>query len=695
MLYYSYDNFWRVNMFTKNKKIISILLAMVLVVANINIVFANAEDSVGIKNIIYMIPDGGGMAPFYLSDYVKQAGGFSTEKFPNATQVEAGEMYIKKYLVGAETTHSASSAVTDSAAGGTALSTGYKTTNEVLGITPDLMPHANILEACQALGKNTGLVATFEWTNATPAAFSSHAESRLDTDNIAKQMLSQQIDVILADTDEEYAGKEWFADEYIQNLGYTIIDTKDELLTVKDGDKLFGKLPRAYFDIYRDANTPNLAELTKAAITALDDNNENGFFLMVEGSVIDLGGHNSNAIQMVSEYLSFDAACKVAIEYAKTRKDTMVVILPDHDTGGLSIGKRNESKNFAAAASNISNGKVYNKLFWEGNGNHTGRNGGIFMYLPENVLYPEGIDEKLIPEVSKAFEKDYEECEVNRIDNTKIAPYLAGIIGVDLDKLTANLFVDITEKGTYNKAKDSFEFSANGKTVSIERNSSVALVNGEKVDLNGEVAVYLNKKFYVPQRLINIVEGKENEKNYIVEKKYIKEPEKTEEKPVIVDPALEGHWAKDALIKAVQDGIVVGSDKGIEPNRNVTKAELITMMMRALKIENDQSTGPKWYSAAANKALELAWTNTVDDIEKDINRAASAGIIANALKIVNEQANTQGFTDEANISATGYLDAVMACVSKGIITGYPDGTFKPENTITRAEAVVIIQRAFK
>ena len=160
------------------KRVISILLVAVMLFANIQCVFAdNASAEKQIKNIIYMIPDGAGMAPFFLADYVKQAGGL-TDKFPNATPVETGEMYIKQYLVGAETTHSASDAVTDSAAAGTALSSGYKTTNGYIGLTPDKKPRASILDLCQDMGKNTGLVATYEWTNATHEAFSAHYTNR-------------------------------------------------------------------------------------------------------------------------------------------------------------------------------------------------------------------------------------------------------------------------------------------------------------------------------------------------------------------------------------------------------------------------------------------------------------------------------------------------------------------------------------
>ena len=178
------------------KKFSCAILSAVMLCANAAAVFAEAEsvDS-KIKNIIYMIPDGGGMSPFYLADYVKQAGGL-TAKYPNATPVETGDMFIKQYLVGSETTYSANNSVTDSAASGTALSSGYKTNNSYVGVSPDLKPHANILEASQSVGKNTGLVVTYEWTNATPAAFSAHSMARTNTLEIGEQIVNQGIDIV-------------------------------------------------------------------------------------------------------------------------------------------------------------------------------------------------------------------------------------------------------------------------------------------------------------------------------------------------------------------------------------------------------------------------------------------------------------------------------------------------------------------
>ena len=66
--------------------------------------------------------------------------------------------------------------------------------------------------------------------------------------------------------------------------------------------------------------------------------NKNGFFLMVEGSQVDGGDHANDPIYAVTEFLAFDKAVKVAVDFAKKDGHTLVLVFPDHNTGGMSIG---------------------------------------------------------------------------------------------------------------------------------------------------------------------------------------------------------------------------------------------------------------------------------------------------------------------------------------------------------------------
>ena len=456
-----------------------------------------AAEASQVKNVIYMIPDGGGMEPFYLSDALKQSGGWDSEIYPNATKTAAEEMYAKQYLVGAITTYCANADITDSAAAGTAMSTGYKTNKSHIGVNTDKVPMANILEAAQYVGKNAGIVSTYEWTNATPAAFSAHDNDRGNYAPMSEQIVNQGIDVVLG---SGFGAAKWGDIGEAQMRGYDIINTREDLQNVKPGDKIWGNLVSGGFpyDIEYDESIPNIAEMTKAAITALDDNNENGFFLMVEGSKVDGGGHSNYAQGMIGEFLAFDEACKVALQYAEGRDDTLVVIAPDHDTGGMNL-----PENLANAVKDLKKGTEPAEITWDST-DHTARNGGLFMYVPEGVEYPEGISGENIGE-----HKAYEE---NIIDNTQIAHYLAELMGTGMDDISAALFVDVTEMGTYDKNIELFRF--NDYPVTIKRNASYAYLEDAVADLDGQVAVYINKKFYVPQLLLDIAQGTKEYEEY-------------------------------------------------------------------------------------------------------------------------------------------------------------------------------------
>ncbi len=469
---------------------LAVSLGISLMLPSAVTVLAADDEGAEIKNIIYMIPDGGGMEPFNLSDALKQAGGWNRSVYPNSTVTQKEAMYIKQYLVGAITTHSANADVTDSAAAGTALSSGYKTNNGYVGIDSDKLPHANILEAAQYTGKNVGMVTTYEWTNATPAAFSAHEKDRGNYPPMSEQIVNQGIDVVLGGG---FGAAKWGDISEAEIRGYDIVNTREDLQSVKPGDKIWGNLVSGAFpyDIEYDEGTPVLAEMTKAAITALDDGNEEGFFLMVEGSKVDGGGHANFAQGMVGEFLAFDEACKVALQYAEGRNDTVVIIVPDHDTGGMNL-----PQNLKNAVNDLKNGIEPVDVTWETT-NHTARHGPLFVYVPEGQKYPDGISD-----INIGTNKAYEESVV---DNTVIAPYIADIMNVNLDTMTEYLFVDVTDMGTYNEELGLFIFT--DYPVSVQANVSYAYVNGEAVDLDGQVTLRINNRFYVPQLLLDIAMG--------------------------------------------------------------------------------------------------------------------------------------------------------------------------------------------
>jgi alkaline phosphatase len=199
-------------------------------------------------------------------------------------------------------------------------------------------PMATVLEAVRLLyGKSTGLVVTCEFPHATPADCSSHDYSRGHYRNIADQMVHNQLDVVIAG-----GNKYLTADQraFLTQNGYTVQSDDLAGLRAFNGKKLwslFGSVEMP-FDLDRDTTqVPALSEMTTKAISTLSKN-KNGFFLMVEGSKVDWAAHANDPIGMMTEFLAFDRACKVALDYARKDGNTAVIIVPDHGNSGISIG---------------------------------------------------------------------------------------------------------------------------------------------------------------------------------------------------------------------------------------------------------------------------------------------------------------------------------------------------------------------
>lgn len=443
-----------------------------------------------IKNIIYMIPDGGGFGLYDTASAVKQAGGF---KQAYGTKLTQNSMYMKDYLVGTVTTKSANNDVTDSAAAGTALATGHKTDNSYVGMTSGKKPVASILELAKMEGKATGVVVTKTIYDATPAVFASHVSDRADAENISKQMFSHNLDIVLG------GGTSKVSDNDAKNAGYTLIGNETDLENAAKnataGTKLWSTMNRDNYFAYESeysssTETPTLVDMTKSALTVLEKK-QNGFFLMVEGSKIDLGGHANNAVYSSGEYMAFDEAYKYAVEWAKQRSDTIVVAVPDHDTGGLTVPTGSQLTSVVESICNKNNPP----LTWEST-NHSSRNVGVWMYVPSGVAYPKGFS--TTPGDTAQTRNNYV------LDNTDLAPYLADLISdKTLEDATNESYLDVTDYGTYDTGSGTFTFSSNYGSASVKVNASKATVNGTTLDLQGETTVYSNGRFYVSKLLTN------------------------------------------------------------------------------------------------------------------------------------------------------------------------------------------------
>ena len=249
---------------------------------------------------------------------------------------------------GESITYSANNTITDSAAGGTAISTGIKTNNGVVGMDPSLNSLVTILETAKSKGMSTGLVTTTQVSHATPAAFASHVESRNMMTEIARQLLSTDVDVLLGGGEDEFlpvseVGRYPEVGERTDNRnlisesilnGYVYVSNEAEfsLVDVNNIEKLIG--------LFADEGmvrpfSPTLSSMTDMAIKILKKN-PRGFFLMVEGGQIDWAGHANDALNNMQDTLGFDAAVKVGIDYFNTNNNALIIVTADHETGGMS-----------------------------------------------------------------------------------------------------------------------------------------------------------------------------------------------------------------------------------------------------------------------------------------------------------------------------------------------------------------------
>jgi alkaline phosphatase len=251
-------------------------------------------------------------------------------------------------VTGLVATHSADDLITDSAAAGTALSCGVKTTNGSIGVDSSGASHLTILEAARAVGLSTGLITTTSLADATPAVFASHVRSRGMKAEIALQMLRTRVNVLFGEGEYFYPKTDARSERkdevnplaLAQELGYSIIDKKEDLASA-EADFVLGLFEdlttdRMKPEMQAPAHTPSLAELTAKAITLLS-RNEKGFFLMVEDEGVDHGSHVNRPDYFIEHLQNLDAAAKAGIDFALQNGNTLVLVTADHETGGLNI----------------------------------------------------------------------------------------------------------------------------------------------------------------------------------------------------------------------------------------------------------------------------------------------------------------------------------------------------------------------
>jgi alkaline phosphatase len=278
-----------------------------------NIILKNVTQA---KNVILLIGDG--MGP---------------------TQIKAGELFKGKklamqgfpYMTKVET-RSLTSDVTDSAAAATALATGQRTANGIVGRDNAYEDLETIVDIAHGLGKRTGILATEELYGATPMGFSGHANARGETETLLESAANTSNVNLFASSAIAPAYQDIFME-----AGYERLENSDDI-SACTSDKVFGSYTiDATFDkMMSEGESVAFDRLVTEALEYLSQD-EDGFFLMAEGSHIDHGGHNNNICYMLEELIAFDNAVQAVLNWAKNRDDTVVIVTADHETGGLTL----------------------------------------------------------------------------------------------------------------------------------------------------------------------------------------------------------------------------------------------------------------------------------------------------------------------------------------------------------------------
>lgn len=273
------------------------------------------------KNIIFMIGDGMGVSEVYA-----------------ALTAKKGELEMARCKhTGFVKTYAADNYITDSAAGATAFATGRKTDNGKLSLSPQLDTLNTILEYAEFNGLGTGLVATAKITHATPAGYIAHNPSRNNYEEIALDFLKTDVDVLLGggrNNFEKRADSVNLLDQF-RAKNYQIVFDTAGMMDVHQG-KLFGLLWEDHPPKWKDGRDDFLSKASLKAIELLNPF-EKGFFLMIEGSQIDWGGHDNDTEYLVAEAVDFDNAVGEVLDFAQQDGETLVVITADHETGGFGI----------------------------------------------------------------------------------------------------------------------------------------------------------------------------------------------------------------------------------------------------------------------------------------------------------------------------------------------------------------------
>lgn len=501
------------------------------------------EESNTVKNVIILIPDGTASPLLTLTRWYN----------------DNNPLAVDSLICGIVKTYNADGTFPDSAPAGSSYGTGVKTIPPYIGIDSDAQPRVSVLELARLKGLATGVVATSEFPHATPAAFVCHFNNRESGKyrNLAKQFIYNSPNIV-------FAGGEAYLDKNDYNgllkpneieliTSVSDFESKNELPESGNIWALFpdwkGSTEHLSYECDRDSKkAPSLSEMTAKAIKLLSQN-KNGFFLMLEGSQIDWAAHNNDPFAAVTDFIEFDKAVAVALEFAKKDNNTVVIVCPDHGTGGISIGNE-RSTGYTSMVIYDTIIKPLKEI------NYSGRKIAEMMikdsaYESENLLKEylkkyniNNPSKELLNSLKEEIKKEnsgniqrllgktfslqnyigwttgghtaedvflaiYAPKNVKKlsgtVENYEIGRYIANILNLgDLDKSTEELFKKHTAFFSKDEIisppnSDSLVVMKNGKKLTFESNTNVLKINEEKEVRLPSIIVCIDEVYYLPE----------------------------------------------------------------------------------------------------------------------------------------------------------------------------------------------------
>lgn len=239
-------------------------------------------------------------------------------------------------VVGLSKTAASDSKVTDSAAGATAFACGKKTYNGAIAVDDAKLPLKTILEYAEEHGLATGLVATSSITHATPACFIAHQPDRDLYDAIAADFMKTDIDVFIGGGMQNFNKRVDSVDltKALEKNGYAVCTTIDQV-TKSNALKIAGLLAPEHMP--KATERGDYLPIAAGKALSVLSQNKKGFFLMIEGSQIDFGGHANDAAYVKTELLDFDKVIGGILDFAEKDGHTLVIVTADHETGGIGL----------------------------------------------------------------------------------------------------------------------------------------------------------------------------------------------------------------------------------------------------------------------------------------------------------------------------------------------------------------------